>query len=277
MSGDYAVSASLRDDLRAAVNPLPIPLQSVAADGTVTNLTSHDYTTAPDRGTGPFFDVSTELWAIVQITPRVYPWVRTGTCSITGDFDPDGDFDLEIGVTTSTYTGAAGQTITQVLDGIGGAAVTSGSASGYRVYDVDTVANTGKVDVFFTDSDEPFVGFSTSTGTAVASAVDPVEINNIWLYGRLNDNVNPDAPTNDVTVNRSGWALFYNYPSNCTVQGSAGADGWSPIVDCRMYRWLLPVVGAVVGVDGDDADALAAGAFRSIRIRPCDFTGKVIP
>jgi len=273
---DYAKLAELRDDLRAAVNPLPIPLRLLNPDGTSTIQTSRDYTQPPSRDQGPYFDVATVLWAVVQVAPRVWPWGRTVTLEITGNFDPDGNFEVGIGSTLTTYTGAAGQSVLTVLDNIGSACAGDGTVANYRFYDVNETAGTGKLDLYLLNADDPFVGFAVSNGTSIASAVDPVAINNVWLYGRLNDNVDAVFPTADVTINRSGWAL-YTGTNGCYLQGSAGPDGWTPLIDVRPYRWLYPLVGEVVGVNGDDTNALAAGAFRSIRVRPCSYTGKVIP
>jgi len=275
---DYAKLAELRDDLRAAVNPLPIPLRLLNPDGTTTIQTSRDYTIPPSRDQGPFFDVATVLWAVVQVAPRVWPWGRTATYKVTGTFDPDGDFAVTIGGVTTTHTGAPGDTVTQVLTGLGAAVVGDGTATDYRVHSVSGAGATsvGQVDLYLTDATDAFSAYTTTTATTIAGAVDPVAINDVWLYGRLNDNVDGAAPTNDVTINRSGWAL-YTGTNGCYLQGSVGPDGWMPLIDVRPYRWLYPLVGEVVGVDGDDTNALAAGAFRSIRVRPCSYTGRVIP
>ena len=105
MPGDYAQLADQRDDLRAATNPLPVPLRQDDGSGVFPIVTSHDFSTDPDDEQGPFFDVSTALFAVLEVCPARSMFHRTFTYEIVSGFDPEQTFAVEInGVTYHPLT-----------------------------------------------------------------------------------------------------------------------------------------------------------------------------
>jgi len=269
MPGDYAQLADQRDDLRAATNPLPVPLRQDDGSGVFPIVTSHDFSTDPDDEQGPFFDVSTALFAVLEVCPARSMFHRTFTYEIVSGFDPEQTFAVEINGVAASTVGVAGDTPADVLQALLTAAQAAGGSvvTGGRVY--ATTSGTGFLDLYgpFT---APLDSYSAGGTNVIRAAVDPISITDVWWVGQLNDANVAKAPT------RSGWQPVYADGCQQKVE-SASAAGVRPKVDVSVYSRLYPrIFGTVAGVAGDDPTALANGVFRSLRARPCSHTGREV-